>query len=97
VRAAMFGSALPRRARLAFVLLHFECVNTDSSADARLSYLDAECVRGPFHTYRDFSVWNDDDGNLGRLDGIRCGWALEVRLRPRESHAVAPTVRSCAR
>jgi hypothetical protein len=45
-------------------------MSTDSSVDARLSYLDAECVRGPFHTYRDFSVWNDEDGDLGQLDGI---------------------------
>jgi len=45
-------------------------VNTDITADDRLSYLDAECVRGPSRTYRDFSVWNDEDGDLGRLDGI---------------------------
>ena len=45
-------------------------MNIEATADARLSYLDAESVRGPFHTYRDVSVWNDEDGDLGRLDGI---------------------------
>ena len=45
-------------------------MTTDSIADARLSYLDAESVRGPFRTYRDFSVSNDEDGDLGQLDGI---------------------------
>jgi len=51
-------------------LLAWECVSIDSNTDARLSYLDAESVRGPFRTYRDVSVRNDEDGDLGRLDGI---------------------------
>ena len=55
---------------VAFVLLTRDRVNSDSNVDARLSYLDAESVRGPFRSYRDVSVWNDDDGDLGRLDGI---------------------------
>jgi hypothetical protein len=45
-------------------------VSIDTNADGRLSYLDAASVRGPFPTYRDVSVWNDEDGDLGRLDGI---------------------------
>src|SRR6185436_4759711 len=51
-------------------IAHSDRVNSDSNVDARLSYLDAESVRGPFRSYRDVSVWNDDDGDLGRLDGI---------------------------
>jgi hypothetical protein len=39
-----------------------------------------------------------DTVRLGRLDGIRRGWALEMRARFRKDHASAPTVnRSCAR
>jgi len=45
-------------------------VNTHTNAESRLSYLDAESVRGPFPTCRDVSVRNDEDGDLGRLDGI---------------------------
>jgi PRC-barrel domain len=47
-----------------------DCMSTGPNADARLSYLDAESVRGPFRTYRDVSIRNDEDGDLGRLDGI---------------------------
>ena len=45
-------------------------MSTESNDNARLSYLDAESVRGPFPTCKHVSVWNDEDGNLGQLDGI---------------------------
>ena len=45
-------------------------MGTHSKDEARLSYLDAESVRGPFPTCKDVSVWNEEDGDLGRLDGI---------------------------
>jgi hypothetical protein len=45
-------------------------MSTNSNDNARLSYLDAESVRGPFPTCKNVSVWNEDDGNLGQLDGI---------------------------
>ena len=55
---------------LALMLLTLRCMNTDSSVDARLSYLEAESVLGPFLTCKDVSVRNDEDGDLGQLDGI---------------------------
>ena len=55
---------------LALMLLTLQCMNTDSSVDARLSYLEAESVLGPFLTCKDVSVRNDEDGDLGQLDGI---------------------------
>jgi PRC-barrel domain len=45
-------------------------MSTDSNDDARLSYLEAESVLGPFLTCKDVSVRNDEDGDLGQLDGI---------------------------
>jgi hypothetical protein len=45
-------------------------MSTDSNDHARLSYLEAESVRGPFPTCKDVSVWNEEDGNLGQLDGV---------------------------
>jgi hypothetical protein len=45
-------------------------MSTDSNDDARLSYLEAESVRGPFPTCKDVSVWNEEDGDLGQLDGV---------------------------
>ena len=43
---------------------------THPNDNGRLCYLDAESVRGPFPTWKDVSVWNEDDGDLGYLDGI---------------------------
>ena len=37
---------------------------------SRLCYLDAASVAGPFPTCAGVEVWNDDDGKIGRLDGI---------------------------
>ena len=37
---------------------------------SRLCYLDAVCVQGPFPTCDGVGVWNDEDGNIGRLEGI---------------------------
>lgn len=45
-------------------------MSTNSNADARLSYLEAESVQGPFPTCEHVSVWNDEDGALGQLDGV---------------------------
>jgi len=36
----------------------------------RLCYLDAASVQGPFRTCQGVGVWNDEDGMIGRLDGI---------------------------
>jgi hypothetical protein len=37
---------------------------------SRLCYLDAACVEGPFPTCNAVEVWNEEDGKLGRLEGI---------------------------
>jgi hypothetical protein len=42
----------------------------ETSQPSRLCYLDAANVAGPFPTCADVDVWNDEDGKLGRLDGI---------------------------
>jgi hypothetical protein len=52
------------------MLLTLRCMSTDSNHDAQLSYLEAESVLGPFLTCKDVSVRNDEDGDLGQLDGI---------------------------
>ena len=36
----------------------------------RLCYLDAASLKVPFATCDDVEVWNDQDGMIGRLDGI---------------------------
>lgn len=43
---------------------------THPNDNDRLSYLEADSVRGPFPSCKDLSVWNEDDGDLGHLDGI---------------------------
>ena len=55
---------------MASMLLLKPGVNTNSNDNARLSYLDAEAVRGPFPSCKNVSVWNEEDGDLGQLDGI---------------------------
>ena len=43
---------------------------TETPDSSRLCYLDAAKVAGPFPTCADVDVWNDEDGKIGRLDGI---------------------------
>ena len=45
-------------------------MTTDDLDRGRLCYLDAASVQGPFPTCDGVGVWNDEDGMIGRLDGI---------------------------
>lgn len=45
-------------------------MTTDTLDRGRLCYLDAASVRGPFPTCDGVEVWSDEDGRIGRLDGI---------------------------
>jgi hypothetical protein len=45
-------------------------MTTDAPDRGRLCYLAAASVQGPFSTCDGVEVWNDDDGMIGRLDGI---------------------------
>ena len=45
-------------------------MTTETPSSSRLCYLDAASVAGPFPTCADVDVWNDEDGKIGRLDGI---------------------------
>ena len=58
---------------------------THPNDNGRLCYLDAESVRGPFASCKDVSVWNEDDGDLGHLDGI----VLDAEARQVEYLVVA--------
>ena len=45
-------------------------MTTDDLDRGQLCYLDAASVKGPFPTCDGVGVWNDQDGMIGRLDGI---------------------------
>ena len=45
-------------------------MTTDTSNPSQLCYLGAASVQGPFATCDGVEVWNDEDGRIGRLDGI---------------------------
>jgi hypothetical protein len=45
-------------------------MTTNALDRGRLCYLDAASVQGPFPTCEGVEVWSDEDGMIGRLDGI---------------------------
>lgn len=60
-------------------------MSTETPEPSRLCYLDAASVAGPFPTCADVDVWNDEDGKIGRLDGI----VLDAAARQVEYFVVA--------
>ena len=45
-------------------------MDTITADRERLCYLDAASLQGPFPTCDGVKVWNEEDGVIGRLDGV---------------------------